>query len=242
MPDAPPDRSDPAPVDPDALRPDPARGVFETMRVADGRVQALDAHIARLASSLRGLYGSGVAPAMRSDITGRAAGLVGEHRLRVDVGPGGGFAIETSAVDGGGRGPVALTPIVVPGGLGAHKWRDRRLIDGHGPDPVPLLVDADGDVLEAAWGNVWVANHDRLITPPADGRILPGVTRALLLERAPRLGLVAAEQPIQLRALRAAGTVFVTSSLRLAVPAAVGAPPTDPSALVDRIRLALAVF
>ena len=44
-------------------------------------------------------------------------------------------------------------------------------------------------MLEAAWGNVWLLEGDRLITPPADGRILPGVTRALLLELAPSLGL-----------------------------------------------------
>ncbi len=55
-----------------------------------------------------------------------------------------------------------------------------------GREQAPLLVDADGTVLEAAWGNVWVLEGDALLTPPADGRILPGVTRSLLLELAPR--------------------------------------------------------
>ncbi len=64
---------------------------------------------------------------------------------------------------------------------------------------MPLLVDADGSVLEAAWGNFWLLEGDALVTPPADGRILPGVTRALLLELAPALGLHAREQPITLQ-------------------------------------------
>ena len=45
---------------------------------------------------------------------------------------------------------------------------------------MPLLVDLDGLVLEASRANVVIREGDRLITPPLDGRILPGVTRAAL--------------------------------------------------------------
>jgi para-aminobenzoate synthetase/4-amino-4-deoxychorismate lyase len=78
-------------------------------------------------------------------------------------------------------------------------------------------------VLEASWGNVWIIEGGRLITPPADGRILPGVTRARLFE----LDVDAAEEDLTLERLREADGVFLTSALRGAVPAHVdgGAPP-----------------
>jgi para-aminobenzoate synthetase/4-amino-4-deoxychorismate lyase len=88
-------------------------------------------------------------------------------------------------------------------------------------------VDGDGSVLEASWGNMWIIEGERLITPPADGRILPGVTRGRLLRLAGSLELTAAEEELSLDRLREADGVFLTSALRGAVPAHVdgGAPP-----------------
>ena len=148
----------------------------------------------------------------------------------------------------GHRRAVTLEPLVVPGGLGAHKWRDRRLLDiatryrgtMSGQEHAPLLVDSDGGVLEAAWGNVWVLEDDALITPLADGRILPGVTRALLLELAPSLGLHPREEPISLHRLKAAPIAFATSAIRLAVPVAVGGGTASHAPEVDRLQGALA--
>ncbi|MGH2889807.1 MAG: aminotransferase class IV, partial [Solirubrobacteraceae bacterium] len=134
--------------------------------------------------------------------------------------------------------PVALRAVILPGGLGAHKWRDRRLLDDLGDDPVPLLVEPDGTVLEAAFANVWLLRGDRLVTPPADGRILPGVTRALLLACAAGLGLSAVEEHVSVEDLRGADAVILTSAARLAVAAALDAAPAEPSALA-RIRAAL---
>jgi para-aminobenzoate synthetase/4-amino-4-deoxychorismate lyase len=122
--------------------------------------------------------------------------------------------------------------------LGAHKWQDRRIVERHGDDPAPLIVDGDGSVLEAAWANIWLLDGDELITPPLDGRILPGVTRARLLELAPPLGLRVREAPIRLDEARAAQAMFLTSSLRLAVPASFDRSPQENLA-VDRIRASL---
>jgi para-aminobenzoate synthetase / 4-amino-4-deoxychorismate lyase len=244
----PPDRPDPDRDVDQTLppeRPDPAQGVFETLLVTGGLLHALEHHLGRLSRSLDVLYGLSPPPGLEAELARRAAALGdGEHRLRVDVVPGDGvprFDIVTSPLAPDRGRPVALTPVVVPGGLGSHKWRDRRLLDALGPDPVPLLTDDDGTVLEVAWGNVWVIDGDRLLTPPADGRILPGVTRARLLHLAPSLGLRVSEEPIALTSARSAPAMFLTSSLRLAVAAALGSAPDEPPALAG-IREALLFF
>ncbi len=228
-----------------AERPDPSRGVFETLRLAGGRVQAMDAHLDRLESSTRELYGRPLPAGLRERLhalEGRAAPGGGEERVRIDVEPGDRdleVSVIATPMGPGARAPRELIPVTVPSGLGAHKWRDRSLLDSLGADPVPLLVDEHGDVLEAAWANVWLLHGGRLATPPADGRILPGVTRAMLLERAPSLGLVAHERPIALSELRL-GTVVLTSSLRLAVAAGLGSAPDVEAPAVAEIRRALA--
>jgi para-aminobenzoate synthetase/4-amino-4-deoxychorismate lyase len=220
--------------------PDSAQGVFETLLVRDGRIQALGRHLARLGSSLRELYDRPLPAGIATDIRAHVADLPGAHRLRVDAVPTPGelrVSLTTSLIDPQRPQTYACAPISVPGGQGPHKWRDRRTIER--PGAVPLIVDGDGSVLEAAWANVWLLEDDRLVTPPADGRLLPGVTRARLLELAPSLGLRCAERPITLGQARAAATLLLTSSLALAVTAAVDRPPAAPHPSVQRIRLAL---
>ena len=229
----------PARPDPAPARPDPAQGVFETVLLRDGRAPALNAHLARLQRSVEALYGVSVPPDTAARVTERAAATQGDRRARVDVVPrSGGLDVGITVSDVPARGAVALRPLVVPGGLGAHKWRDRSLIEGN--RATPLIVDTDDTVLEAAWANVWILDGDTLITPPLDGRLLPGVTRARLLTLAPRLGLNVREEPITLARARAAGTLLLTSALRLAVPA--GLSPDGPRherPEVDRIAAAL---
>lgn len=230
------------------MRPDRAEGVFETMLVRDGRVHAQQRHLDRLAHSIGALYGRRLAPGLGDRVRAQAAGLAGEHRLRVDVIPGEEVAVSARRVAAGYRQAVTLEPLVVPGGLGAHKWRDRRLLDVapryrgtiSGREQAPLLIDADGTVLEAAWGNVWVLEGDALVTPPADGRILPGVTRSLLLEVAPALGLRPREEPVSLHRMQAAPVTFATSAIRLAVAVTLSGGSAAPSTVVNRIRTALA--
>jgi para-aminobenzoate synthetase/4-amino-4-deoxychorismate lyase len=74
---------------------------------------------------------------------------------------------------------------------------------------LPVLVDGDGLVLEAAYTNVWIEEGGALLTPPADGRLLPGVTRARILAETPH----AREEPISLEALESAERVWLTSSI-----------------------------
>jgi para-aminobenzoate synthetase/4-amino-4-deoxychorismate lyase len=78
-------------------------------------------------------------------------------------------------------------------------------------------------VLEAAWANVWIEEDDgTLATPPADGRILPGITRQRLLELQ---DVQTRQRSIALEELREARAVVLSSSLRLVTPAGIQEPP-----------------
>lgn len=224
----------PAPIAPAALprprrRPDPARGVFETLLVRDGVAQHADAHLARLAASVATLYGL----ALPHDLAARVAATAGTGgapataRLRVVVAPDGAIDV-VLAPDPARRLPVTLVPFTLPGGLGAHKWLDRDLLAtlthdarerSGDAEATPLLLDGGGNVLEAAWGDVVAIEGETVLTPPADGRILPGVTRALLLERARAAGSRVVEEPLAFARLAAADAIVLTSAAAGAVPA-----------------------
>jgi para-aminobenzoate synthetase/4-amino-4-deoxychorismate lyase len=200
-------------------RPDPAHGVFETVLVLDGRPVALAQHLERLAASLEQLYGASLDPDTAARAEEAATNLAGARaRLRIGATTDGSVTIAATAEPAVDHSPLSLTPFVLPGGLGAHKWRDRGLLQAltdRAPGTVPLLVDADGLVLEAGHANIWIAEHDALITPPADGRILAGTTRATLLAQDPN----AREEQIEFGDLLDADSIFVTSSIGLRRPA-----------------------
>jgi len=115
-------------------------------------------------------------------------------------------------------GAVSLRGLTLPGGLGAHKWVDRSLLDeaqtGLPDGAVPLIVDSDSAALEAARANVFAVGDGALFTPPLDGRILPGITRMRVLEIAESIGVEVLEQTLTLNDLLNADEVFLTGSVR----------------------------
>ncbi len=81
-----------------------------------------------------------------------------------------------------------------------------------------LLEDATGNILEGSTSNVFAVFGGKLVTPPETAAILPGITRARVLELARD-----AQLPLELRAisraeLARADEVFITSSIRELVP------------------------
>jgi branched-chain amino acid aminotransferase len=85
----------------------------------------------------------------------------------------------------------------------------------------PILLNDVGEVAEGAGSNVFlVQDGGRLLTPPLDAGILPGITRALVLELAPRAGVPLREEPVAVKDLLAADEVFITSTLKEVVPVA----------------------
>jgi para-aminobenzoate synthetase/4-amino-4-deoxychorismate lyase len=112
---------------------------------------------------------------------------------------------------------IELAPVVVAGGIGAHKWADRRLLaaaDADAAPRVPLLLDRDGAVLEASRGNLFAVYDGVLVTPPVDGRILPGVTRGRVLRLAAELRIPRREEPLAFDRLSAADELFLTGAVR----------------------------
>jgi len=196
-------------------RPDPGLGVFETVLVEHGRPIGLEQHLARLAASMSALYGAALPRTLLAGAQAAAAERADleRARMRVLADPDGSVRISVSpAVVRAADGPAVLVPFALPGGLGAHKWRDRRLLDALAAAAggrVPLLVDTDGAVLEASYANVWIAEGEALLTPPADGRILPGSTRSGLLATEPG----AREEAFDLARLARADGVLLTSSI-----------------------------
>jgi para-aminobenzoate synthetase/4-amino-4-deoxychorismate lyase len=202
-------------------RPDPSLGVFETLLVFDGRVQAPEAHLDRLKRSVAELYELELPAGLLGSTVQRARELTEAHRLRIDAIPDGGrlrVDFRATALAGTEAHAIVCEPVAMPGGLGSHKWADRRLLDSlAGIDRVPLLVDGDGDLLEASFANVWLLEQGKLVTPPADGRLLPGITRAMLIALGPLNGLDVRVEPVSLERARSAAQIFLTSSVRHAV-------------------------
>ncbi len=81
-----------------------------------------------------------------------------------------------------------------------------------------LLLNERGEVAECTSANVFVARAGRLFTPPLDSGALPGVSRKVLLEAAPRHGLAIAEAVLREADLRAADEIFITSTTRVVQP------------------------
>ena len=199
-------------------RPDPSLGVFETVLVQDGVAHHLDAHLERLAQSISELYGHEPPPDLESRVTTAAQARSSRRRLWVLADADGSVAIRAEVAPRSGRAPLGLHPFLIPGGLGPHKWRDRALLGTLAecdPGTVPLLVDTDGQVLEAAHANVWIVEGEDLITIPFDGRVLAGVTAAALLAS----DRCARAEPFDQDRMARADQIFLTSTVRGRHPA-----------------------
>ncbi|WP_035923408.1 bifunctional anthranilate synthase component I family protein/class IV aminotransferase [Kocuria rosea] len=203
----------------------PAReeGVFTTLLVREGAPVDLEAHLARLGASCLACCGAALPAGVRGEVLDRAAALPGPHRLRITAVPAPGGAVTVTvtatALPPEPVPPWRLVPVRLPGGLGGHKWADRRVL-AHEPVPGlwsrscdPLLVDADGMLLETGRANVFVVVDGAVLTPPADGRILPGVVRARVLAALRAAGTDVRERPVAWAELARATEVFVTNSV-----------------------------
>jgi len=209
----------------DRLWPDRAIGVFETLLIVDGAPVELHAHLRRLSSSARDLFAAEL-PADTRELVLDSAAPLALGRIRLTVAPGPASVLGAEAVAAGvdpeevfpsWERAIVLRPLLMRGGLGAHKWADRAWIawaSSESDRSLPLVLDAGGELLEASRANVFAVEGEALVTPPADGRILPGLARARTIETARGLGIELREEALTIDRLIAAGEAFLTGSVR----------------------------
>ena len=102
-----------------------------------------------------------------------------------------------------------------------------------------LLLNTNGEVAETAGGNIFWIYHDAVCTVPTGRGVLPGITRAVVLEICQSLGFAVNKRVIKPEHLRKAEGIFVTQSALGIIPvAAYDGQPVAPSPLVDQIASA----
>jgi len=204
-----------------AVAADPAQGLYDTVLVEDGAAIDLDSHLARLDASVRAVYGTTIRSGLDDAVVLRVAALLGRHRLRIDAIPRGSDVAVTMAAR-----PIdddadawSLHTRTLAGGLGEHKWNDRRALgESLGPSADPLLVDADGSILETGRASVFLVMDDGVHTAPTDGRILPGTARARVVDLLRAAAVPVFQRRLTVDDLERANEVFVANSLRGVVP------------------------
>lgn len=227
-------------------KPDPARGVFETLLVRAGEPIALAAHLERLAHSLEEVYSLELPEQAEEGIRHTALRL---HlgRLRLTAVPADeGLRLEMLSAE---IPPEIVFPAEgvklrthpVEGGLGPHKWVHRPGINRPSPGEAGALVIDKGEVLEAGWANIFAVRSGTLFTPPLDIRILPGTTRATLLALAAEEEIETHEHPLTPTDLLSADETFLTNSVRGIEPAEEldGQPLASSGPLTHRLAAAL---
>lgn len=200
-------------------------GLFETLRVDDGRPRDLSAHLDRL---LAGLERLGIAtPESRCDL-GRAVAEVAKAsprpvaRLRITISrgtPAGPTRLITASPyepPGETVTAVLLTDVRIDSrsplaGLKSLCYQNSRLALGEAEARSAfeaLLLNEHGRLAEGSRSNVALVLPEGIFTPPVSEGCLPGTVRRRLLER----GAIR-ERPLTLEDLAAAGGLLLMNSL-----------------------------
>ena len=91
-----------------------------------------------------------------------------------------------------------------------------REVSAHADDA--LMLNTDGNVASTTVANIFLLKGKKLITPADDQAILHGITRGKLILGHSKLGINVESRIIKPAELLSADAVFLTNSLRLAVP------------------------
>jgi D-amino acid aminotransferase len=217
-------------------------GAYDTWRTYDGRPFALGAHLARLTAAAARLDlpppgDPATWEARTRRLLRRNALADGAVRLTLTRGNAGTGPIP----DGRARPTLLLTVRPLPANLGTLQargvsvtplpfardagpgWGALKLV-GHASAIVGkriaarrhafegLYVTANGLVTEGTTSNVFIVERGMLLTPPADGTILRGVTRDLVLAIARGVGLRTRETSLTADRVHRADEIFLTAS------------------------------
>jgi branched-chain amino acid aminotransferase len=212
-------------------------GVFETVKVIDGRPFALRRHLDRLERSAAGL---GLEPPSRERIEEAVAAVLDGPRdalgrLRITVTGGVGPAGSERGTSGPtlvvAAGPLDVRPdstavVTVPwrrndqgatAGLKTTSYADNVIALARARErgaSEAIFANTSGRLCEGTGTNVFYARDGRLHTPTLRSGCLAGVTLGLVLEWCADLagGVVEVDEPIE--ALATADEIFLTSTTR----------------------------
>lgn len=237
-------------------------GIFETVRVELGRAQHWRRHLERLVLAAAELgFPVPPSPSTLSAALGDvlAANALSDAVVRITVTrgiPGGrptrtGCWIDAESLSGRlwrgtrtgqARALISAVPFA-PGPIGRFKTTSRlayhlaREEARAGGVDEAILCGADGKVLEGAVSNVFAVLRGEVATPPLATGILPGITRARVLELCASLGIATRERELSRDELRTADEMFVTNSIQQVVPlVALDGHPLPSRTLGARLR------
>jgi branched-chain amino acid aminotransferase len=219
-------------------------GLFETMRAYGGRVFRLGSHLRRLARAARRIgipVPRGLGQAIRAILAAneledaavrltltRGIGppglvppappiptvLITARHFRPDEAP---YDHGVAAVTASGRIDEAAAVAGLKT-LGRLEHVTARAEARRAGSDVALLRDAAGHLAEADAANLFLVRDGVLHTPPLDCGVLPGITRATVLELAADHGIATRVAPLPPRALEDAEEAFLTNSLQQLLP------------------------
>ena len=198
-------------------------GVFEVVRVYEGRPFALEAHLERLQRSAANVRLGLDVEAVRADanrLLAHVGAAPGHDMLRIVLTRGGRRLLLTE--------PLPPTPDRVR--LASITYAPTRVLDGvkslsYGANMLAsriarergfddaLLVSPHGRVLEAPTSTIFWVKDGSILTPPLGDHILASITRALIIELAG-----ARESACTLADLAEADHAFLASTVREVQP------------------------
>jgi branched-chain amino acid aminotransferase len=215
-----------------------ADGVFETLLVSDGKVFALDRHLARLTRSALGL---GISIPETGEISNAITQVLQKNpkvdfgRLRVTVTSGAGplgsdrtSAKPTLVVSLAEQAvwPASTKVLLVPwtrnensplAGLKTTSYAENvYALDAAKSQGFSeaIFCDTSGRLCEGTGSNIFLVKDDQIFTPSEASGLLRGITRDLVIEWATDSGFVVVERDVDPRELWDADEVFITSSTR----------------------------
>jgi len=119
--------------------------------------------------------------------------------------------VEVAMVARGRTDPEVKSGNYLPSVLGTSEARRRGAYEA-------ILSDGVGRLTEGGSSNFFVVRGRRLATPPLAVGLLPGITRAAVIEAARADGIAVDEQPLWPVDLLGADEAFLTSSIRGVLP------------------------
>jgi branched-chain amino acid aminotransferase len=237
-------------------------GVFDTALVVGGTVFQGERHVDRLVAALAVLQ----IPLERSRIETAMAALAelqqsGSIRLTVTRGPGPrglGLPPEPRPMLLGTSAPLAPALMFAPQRLVISPVRRNETsplsrlkalgyLDAvlalekakeEGADDA-LFLNSRGMAACSALANLFVVDGFELLTPPLKDGVLPGITRAWIVDNAENFGLRPLERSITAKKLDVVDGLFLSNSLRLMAPAALPGGAADIPETVRRLMAGL---